>query len=360
MFPALRQITSGPFLRSSRRRTHWRRHQYRTLPVPGKDLDPVHPHSDNRLGLYDTPDRDERLAKVGAYKYLTPEAVAKLGNLSLVARSAVEGFITGLHRSPFHGFSVEFAEHRQYSPGDDLRYLDWKSLARTDRLHIKQYEEETNLRCNILLDISASMTYGSGPLNKFEYGCYLAASLAYLLVRQQDSVGMVTFHNRITNRILPHSTPVHLGEILRILEELEPEENTRLAEVFHNMAATIPRRGLVVIISDLYDDEKEIVRALRHFRHKRHGVMLFHVLDRQEVDFDFDRLTNFVDMETDETIHADPRYVRAEYLKLMKEFTESFRRDCAESQIEYVLTNTSVPFDFMLSRFLQARSRIMR
>ncbi|MFH0964062.1 MAG: DUF58 domain-containing protein [Planctomycetota bacterium] len=300
------------------------------------------------------------MPRIGAYKYLTREAVAKLANLSLVARSAVEGFIAGLHRSPYHGFSVEFAEHREYSPGDDLRYLDWKSLARTDRLHIKQFEEETNLRCNILLDTSASMAYGSGPLTKLEYGCYLVASLAYLLVRQQDSVGLVTFHNRITNRILPHSSPQHMSEILRILETIVPEENTRLADVFHSLAASIPRRGQVVIISDLYDEEKEILRALRHFRHKRHGVILFHLLDRKEIDFDFDELANFVDMETMETIHADPRYVRAEYLKLIREFTEAFRRDCAESRIEYVLTNTSVPFDVHLSRFLEARSRALR
>ena len=300
------------------------------------------------------------MAGIGAYKYLTPEAAAKLKNLSLVARSAVEGTISGLHRSPYHGFSVEFAEHRLYSPGDDLRYLDWKSLARTDRLHIKQYEEETNLKGNILVDVSKSMDYGSGELTKLEYACYLAASLAYLLVKQQDSVGLVTFHNRVTHRIAPHSSPVHLSQILRVLDGVESEENTRLAEVFHSLAASFPRRGLVIIISDLYDEEKEIVRALRHFRHRRHGVILFHLLDRAELRFEFEQLSNFVDLETDETLNVDPRYVRAEYLKLIKEFTESFRRDCAESRIEYILADTSVPFDVMLSRFLAARNRALR
>ena len=298
---------------------------------------------------------------IGGYKYLGSEAASKLKNLSLVARGAVEGSISGLHKSPYHGFSVEFAEHRLYSPGDDLRYLDWKSLARTDRLHIKQYEEETNLKGNILLDTSKSMAYdGGGEMTKLEYGCFLAASLSYLMVMQQDSVGMVTFHNRITNRIVPHSGALHLGEILRILETLEPEENTRLAQVFHQLAASFPRRGLVIIISDLYDDEKEIMKALRHFRHKRHGVILFHLLDKSEIDFGFEQISDFVDLETSARINVDPRYVREEYVKLVKEFTESFRKDCAESRIEYILMDTTVPFDVALTRFLTSRVRVVR
>ena len=295
------------------------------------------------------------MSKFRDRRYLTPDTVAKLKNITLTARSPVEGFISGLHKSPHHGFSIEFAEHRKYVAGDNLRYLDWMVLARTDRYYVKQFEEETNLRGNILLDTSNSMAYRSKGISKFEYGCSLAGALAYLLIRQQDSAGLVTFNKEITNRIPPHGTKTHLNEILETLESVEPGETTSLAESFHMLADTLPRRGLVIIISDLYGDEKEIMKALRHFRHKRHGVILFHVLDKDEIEFPFERLTDFVDLETNNVLHVDPVYVREEYLKLIKEFTEAFRRDCSQTQIEYIVTDTSVPFDRMLSAFLSRR-----
>lgn len=287
--------------------------------------------------------------------FLDPEVAARISNLELVARLIVEGFMIGLHRSPYHGYSVEFSSYRKYSVGDDLRKVDWKVFGKTDRYYVKQFEEETNLRGNILLDTSNSMAYKSRGISKFEYGCCLAGALAYLLIRQQDSAGLVTFNKEITNRIPPHGTKTHLNEILETLENVEPGETTSLAESFHMLADTLPRRGLVIIISDLYGDEKEIMKALRHFRHKRHGVILFHVLDKDEIEFPFERLTDFVDLETNSLLHVDPVYVREEYLKLIKEFTEAFRRDCSQTQIEYIVTDTSIPFDRMLSAFLSRR-----
>ena len=298
------------------------------------------------------------MAKVGGYRYLTPEAVARLRSMNLVARSVVEGFITGLHRSPYHGFSVEFAEHREYSPGDNIRYLDWTALARTDRYYVKQFEEETNLKAHILLDTSASMTYSSGGLTKLEYGAYLAASLAYLMVRQQDSVGLVTFDTDIRTFIPPRSTVTHLNVLLRSLEDLKPGGTTGVSSVFHRLAESIHRRGLIVIISDLFDDEKEVMRALRHFRHKRHEVLIFHLFDKDELEFPFQRTSSFVDLETNETLQVDPKYIRREYLAQMEAFVNSYRRDCSESRVEYVVTDTSVPYDFMLTAYLGKRKRL--
>jgi len=293
------------------------------------------------------------------YRFLTAEAVARLRNMNLIARTVVEGFVSGLHRSPYHGFSVEFSDHRQYTPGDNLRDLDWLALARTDKYYIKRYEEETNLRAYLLLDVSGSMAYQSDDnVTKMEYGCYLAASLAYLMIRQQDSVGLITFDRQIRTNIPPRGTTVHLNHILRHLETLEPGEVTNVSETFHDLAEMIRRRGLIIIISDLYDDEREVMRALRHFRHKHHEVILFHIFDRAELDFPFRRLSDFVDLETNERIQIDPRYVRDEYRRQIQAFIDTYKRACSESRIEYVTTDTSVPYDFMLSAYLSKRKHL--
>ncbi len=292
------------------------------------------------------------------YRYLTADAVRRLKNLSLVARSVVDGFITGLHRSPYHGFSVEFADHREYAPGDNLRYIDWQAYARTDRYYVKQFEEETNLRCNILLDASASMSYGSGAVTKYEYGAYLAASLAYLMVRQRDSVGLVTFDSTIRTRIPPASTSTHLDRLLVELEKTEPTRRTGIAQTFHALAENIKKRGLIIIISDFFDDEREVFKALRHFRHKKHEVIVFHVLDPWEIEFPFDKMSDFIDQETHEKIQADPRWVRGEYKKEINAFIENYRRGCAEGFIEYVFADTGVPFELVLTRYLSKRKRL--
>jgi len=301
------------------------------------------------------------MAKPGTYRYVSPEVLARLGRMNLVARAVVEGFVTGLHRSPYHGFSVEFSEHRQYVPGDDPAHLDWLALARTDRYYIKKYEEETNLKATLLLDTSSSMTFRSdGGLSKLEYGCYLAASLAFLMIRQQDSVGLTTFSETVERYIPPRSTPTHLNLLLRTLEEIRTEERTRtdIAGAFHRLAERIKRRGMIVIISDLLSEPRDVMCGLSHFRHKKHEVLLFHVLDRHELDLPYRRLTDFIDLETNERLQVDPVYVREEYRRQMAQFVDGYRRECAMHQIDYVLTDTSVPYDFMPFSYLSKRQRV--
>jgi uncharacterized protein (DUF58 family) len=301
------------------------------------------------------------MPETAKYKYVSPEALAKLGRLNLVAKAVVEGFVTGLHRSPYHGFSVEFAEHRQYVAGDDPKYLDWLALGRTDRYYIKRFQEETNLRAYLLIDASSSMAFKSdGAISKLEYGCYLAASLAFLMVRQQDSVGLTTFSENVDTFLPPRSTTVHLNLLLRRLEQIQLAEGTKtnLSASFHTLAERIKKRGMIIIISDLLDDRREVMRGLSHFRHKRHEVLLFHVMDRNELEFPYHRLSDFVDMETGQTLQVDPVYVRNEYQRQLTEFINGYKRDCAMLNIDYVLTDTSVPYDFMLFSYLSKRLQL--
>lgn len=292
------------------------------------------------------------------YKYLEPEAASRLRNLNLVARSVVEGFVSGLHRSPYHGFSVEFADHRKYTPGDNIRDLDWRAWAKSDRFYIKRYEEETNVNAHLLLDVSASMTFRSQGLSKLEYACFLAASLAYLMVRQQDSVGLVVFADGIQKRLPPHSSTLHLNELLRTLETVEPVAETDIAATFHQLAEMIKRRGLIVILSDLLDEEREVLRALRHFRHRRHEVIIFHILDPAERQFPYSRLTDFIDLETGSRLQVDPRFVRQDYLKQIEAFINTYRKGATESNIEYVLADTATPYDRLLLAYLARRSKV--
>ncbi len=292
------------------------------------------------------------------YRYLDPRAVARLGKINLVARGVVEGFVTGLHKSPYHGFSVEFSEHRAYAPGDEIRHIDWKSAARSDRLVVKLFENETNVRCYILLDKSASMGFGSGELTKLEYACYLAGCLAYLMIRQQDSVGLVPFDESVGRFIAPRSAPSHLSVLLGELEGIKAGRKTGIARTFHDLAEKMKRRSLVVILSDLLDDEREVLKALHHFRRRKHEVILFHVLDHAEREFPFSRLADFVDMETGERLQIDPRYAREAYMEELGSFIARFKRECAKSLVEYVPVDTSTPFDLMLAEYLAKRGRM--
>jgi len=277
----------------------------------------------------------------------------------MVARGVVEGAITGLHSSPYKGFSIEFAEHREYTAGDDPRHLDYKMLARTDRLYIKQYEEETNMRVQILLDTSASMGYRhESKISKLQYGSYLTAILAYLMTRQQDSVGLTTFDTQVGLDMPARSSPRHFNEMMQRLETLEPSEETDIAKILHRLANRFKKRCLIVVISDLYDDPDEVMRALHHFRHRRHEVIVFNVFDKAEIEFPFTDTIAFHDLETQERIQIDPAYVRETYLEQMDGFIEGYRRSCAESNIDYVMTDTSVPYDFMLSRYIAKRTLI--
>ncbi len=292
------------------------------------------------------------------YRFLEPSALARVKNLSVVARGVVEGFISGLHSSPYKGFSVEFAEHRKYTAGDDPRHLDYRMLARTDRLYVKQYEEETNMRVQILLDTSGSMGYGhDAGVTKLQYGSYLTAILSYLMTRQKDSVGLTTFDTEVRLDMPARSSPRHFNEMMRCLEGIQPGRRTDVAETLHRLADRFKRRCLIVLVSDLYDEPQHVVRALHHFRHRRHEVILFHVLDKAEIDFPFREEITFHDLETDERIQIDPAYVREAYVEQIEAFIENYRRACAEAQIDYVITDTSVPYDFMLSRYIAKRNR---
>ena len=293
------------------------------------------------------------------YLYFEPSKMANLTNLSLTVRSAVEGFISGLHRSPHKGFSVEFAEHREYAPGDDLRHLDWVAWARSDRYYIKQYEQETNLRAHILLDVSNSMSYKhDAKVTKFTYACFLAACLSYLMCRQQDSVGMIAFDKNVRFHIPPASSPAHLDRIFTKLEALRPGGTTALSGTFHNLADRIAKRGLVIVISDLYDDQSEILKALQHFVYKKHQIIVFHVMDKAELEFPFTKVSSFVDMETKQKLQVDPRHVKQAYVDEINAFIERYRLECAARKIEYVLAPTSTPYDRMLLDYLARRKNL--
>ncbi len=292
------------------------------------------------------------------YRYLDPKALTRVMNLPLLARGVVEGFISGLHRSPFHGSSVEFSEYRKYVAGDDLKHVDWKAYGKTEKLYVKLYEEETNLRGTILLDTSASMGYESSGPRKADYGAFLAAALGYLMVRQQDTVGLATFDHRIGTVLPPGNGAGHLRDLLTILEKAEIGETTGISKPLHDLAEMLKRRGLIVLISDLFDDPGEIMKGLLHFRHKKHEVIVFHLLDPDEIHFPFRGLTTFKDLETGQRMEVLPEAIREDYRKVMKEFTDTFRRGCAEARIDYVLADTSVPYEVLLAAFLTKRQRI--
>ena len=290
------------------------------------------------------------------YKYLEPQALARVKNLQMVARGVVEGAITGLHASPNKGFSIEFAEHREYVSGDDPRHLDFKMLAKTERLYVKQYEEETNMRVQIVLDTSASMGYKcSSGITKYDYGCYLTAILSYMMTRQQDSIGLTTFDTEIRLDMPARSSPRHFHEMMERLEATRPGQQTGIADTLHLLANRFKKRCLIVLISDLYDEHDAIMRALHHFTHRRHEVIVFNVFDKAELEFPFDDTIAFHDMETKERILIQPDSIRNVYIEEVRNFIDNYRRACRESGIDYVLTDTSVPYDYMLTRYVAKR-----
>jgi len=285
-----------------------------------------------------------------------PKTLAKFADLEFVARQLVEGFISGKHKSPFKGFSVEFAEHRHYSPGDEIRYIDWRTYAKTDRYYIKEFEEETNLRCHILLDVSGSMGYAGREVSKFRYGCYLAAALAYLMLHQQDAVGLVTFDTKIRRYIPARARPNHLRVLLEELERTEPGGETELAGVFHGLAERIKRRGLVVVISDFFYDLPDLLGALQHFRHRKHELLLLHVMAPDELAFPFNGWVEFRNLESGEDrLRVDPHRMRAEYLERVNGFIADLKRGSGNMRADYVQLSTSTPFDYALARYLSHR-----
>lgn len=271
------------------------------------------------------------------------------------ARHIVEGFLGGMHRSPYFGQSIEFLQHRQYTPGDDLRHIDWKVWAKQDRLYVKQYEEDTNLRCVLLMDCSASMSYGSGPLNKYDYGATAAVSLAYLLLRQQDAVACVTFDDRVRERLPFSSQQRHLDLIIGVLERSGPREKTELQGILRSVAETYPQRGLVILVSDLLTDRDSLVRGLKLLRQRGHDVLVLHVMDDDELDFPFDGATRFEGLEQSSSLTCNPRALRQGYMQALGEFLEDIRRQCAKHRVDYRLLRTSDPLDAALAALLSNR-----
>jgi uncharacterized protein (DUF58 family) len=291
-------------------------------------------------------------------KYYDPEGLARVGHMELVARQVVEGFLTGRHRSPYHGFSVEYLDHRPYTPGDDIGSIDWKILARTDKYHVKLFEDETNLRAHILLDCSRSMAFQSSGLSKLAYGSYLAAALAYLMLHQNDAVGFGLFDSELRQYLPPKARPTQFRRILEHLDHSYSKEDTDVGAVLHGVAERIHRRGLVVIISDLIDDEARIAGGLQHFRHDHHEVIVFHVMDEAELTFPYDRLTRFKDMEGAGRLVANPKNLRARYLSRIQTFLDTLQTACFERGISYNLANTKEPYDHFLAAYLEKRARL--
>jgi uncharacterized protein (DUF58 family) len=291
-------------------------------------------------------------------KFLDPATVSKLASIELKARLVVEGFIVGLHRSPYHGFSVEFAEHRQYMPGDDFKHVDWKVYGKSDRFYIKQFEEETNLKAYILLDASRSMGYKSNGITKLEYGSYLAASLSYLMLRQQDAPGLLIYDEKIRAYIPPKGARSHITPILSQLNNTLPSNKTDASVAFHELAERIRRRGLIIVISDLFDDPDRLLLGLKHFRHRQHEVIVFQILDPFERSFEFRAEARFRDMETGRELLTDPWQVRKDYRERLEEHIARINRACRDSKIDYYLLDTSVPFDKALFGYLAKRSKL--
>jgi len=291
-------------------------------------------------------------------RFLDPALLARLGSMELKARTVVEGFVAGLHRSPYRGFSVEFAEYRQYMPGDDLSTLDWKVFARSDRHYVKRFEEETNLECHLLVDISASMAYrGASAMSKLEYASVLAGSLAYLMNRQRDAVGLLAFDDEMRQRIPVSSRPGHLHRILLALERIEAGRRSNLERPLRQLAEAMTKRGLVIVLSDLLDDPEAVVRGLRQLRSRGTDVIVFQLLDPHELQFPFDRAARFRDVETDDEVTADPARARARYLEALERLCDHYARELRGSGIDFVTLDTSSPLDAALVAYLDARSR---
>jgi uncharacterized protein (DUF58 family) len=292
-------------------------------------------------------------------QFLDPAVLARLGTLELKARTIVEGFLSGLHRSPFKGFSVEFAEYRQYIPGDDLSTIDWKVFARSDRHYVKKFEEETNLDCHLMFDISASMSYQSGGMSKFEYGQCLAASLGYLMNRQRDAVGLTAFDEQIVTMLPASARPGHLRALLVTLDRLRLGRKTNVSKPLHQLADSLTKRGMVVLISDLLDDPERVIRGLKHFQYRGTDVIVFHVLDAHETEFPFERATRFEDLETEDEVMAVPVVVRGHYLKSITELIDRYKRELGAAGIDYHLLSTSQPLELALMAYLSSRERAL-
>ncbi len=289
-------------------------------------------------------------------RYLDPLTLAKVRGLELKARLVVEGYLSGQHKSPYHGFSVEFAQHREYVPGDDIKHIDWKVYGRTGRFYLKQYEEETNLVCWILLDVSESMRYGSQEgVTKYDYACIAAAALAYLVLHQADAIGFVTFDQQVRSFLKPSTQPAHLKEMVHIMNQGVGAEKSHIGPLFHDLAERINRRSIIFVLSDMFDEVSELLSGLQHLRHKRHEVVLWHILDNAELTFPFQEATLFRGLEQYPELLTDPRSLRQSYLEQLELFLHDLKRGCRDQNIDYVQLRTDTPLNVALSSYLAHR-----
>ena len=294
-------------------------------------------------------------------RYLDPQTLASLEGLDLQARMVVEGYVAGMHPSPYHGFSVEFAEHREYVPGDDIRHVDWKVWSKTDKLYLKQYEEETNLLAYLLVDTSESMAYASGEnVSKLQYAQFVAAALAYMILQQQDSVGLVVFDDAVRRYLKPAGSPSQLKEVIRMLDVTPAREKSDIGAVFHDLAERFKKRGIVAVFSDLFDDVDKVVSGLKHFRHRRHEVIVFHILDPAEIEFPFRDTTLFKGLEDLSQVLTDPHALRRAYREEVTSFLKEIEKACRMADIDYVPLRTNQNLGIALSSYLASRSARIR
>lgn len=292
-------------------------------------------------------------------RYLDPKGLELIARMELIARQTVEGFLTGRHPSPYHGSSVEYADHRPYTISDPIRMLDWRLLAKTDKYYVKLFEDQTNLRCTILLDMSRSMHFAAeNRMTKLEYGCYLTTALAYLMLRQNDAVGLALFDNRLRHYLPARSTASHFRYLVDLLETIRPRDESRMGNVMHELAGRMKRRGLIILISDLLDKTEELFQALGHFRYQKHEVIVFHIMDPHELKFPYNRLTRFKDMEGSGTVVTNPENVRGQYLQRLGAFLDQVRSGCLERNVSYELLATDTGWDLALSAYLGKRGRM--
>ena len=290
--------------------------------------------------------------------YLSNESISKLDNLQIKAKKVVEGFMVGLHKSPYHGFSVEFSDHRSYGPGDEVRHIDWKLWAKTDRFFVKRYEEETNLKAHIIIDQSASMGYSSHTMSKLEYSKILGASFSYMLIKNQDAVGLYMFNSKIKKSIPPRSTKSHLNLILTEMSKIESESQTNIARALHECADKTHKKGLVILISDLMDSPEEILKGLKHLLYKGHEVLVFHILDPREINFDFKERVRFRDMESGDEIITDPRQLKKSYQAQFHKFMDFYKQNCGKNKIDYISISTDQSLDTALTEYLVKRQKL--
>jgi uncharacterized protein (DUF58 family) len=291
-------------------------------------------------------------------RFIDPAALTRISSLELVARTVVEGFISGLHRSPHLGFSVNFAEYRHYRPGDDIRKIDWKVYGRTDRFYVKEYEGETNTAVSMVLDCSRSMAYGTRGITKFEYGQFLAASLAYFAFKQRDGVGFAAYDERVQEHVPARGSVGHLNSVLHAIERLQTRARTSFARPLEEVAERLRRRGIVIVISDLYDEPDQVMSGLRNLAYRGNDVIVFQVLDPAELRFNFDKNAQFIDMETGEEMHVIPDFLRQEYLKLIQAQIAAYEMECQKDRMDYALIDTSQPLDQALYAYLARRAQM--